>query len=263
MPFGGAALVNAGGRLLVNANVVVKVPTRAMIENEPPVALAVKVGALARPEALVVARATESPPVKVPLAPEVGAVKLTTAPTSGLLLPSRTETTIGARKGVPTDVLCGVPDCDVTVAGHPEFARWARTEIVLSPLLVTTRSVLPSPLRSPTAMLLGCVPTPNTRGAWNVPSPLLKLMNTALSTWLPLIWLASARSVWPSPLKSPTNTQPGPLPREKVVAAPKVPSPLPSKIVKLLGSLLCETTRSSLPSPLKSAITTLYGLKAA
>jgi hypothetical protein len=127
--------------VFVSENVVVNVPTRAVTVNGPPMELA-STGMLARPVSFVVARGL----TKMPLAPEGGAVKVTTAPTSGLLLPSRTETTRGAGYGVLTGVLCGVPDCALTVAGHPALARCTKDESVPSPA-PTTRWLSPGAYR--------------------------------------------------------------------------------------------------------------------
>ena len=57
------------------------------------------------PLASVVEAALES----AQLAPDVGAVKVTVAPLTGLELPSRTVATSGAANAVFTAVLCGVP----------------------------------------------------------------------------------------------------------------------------------------------------------
>ena len=66
-------------------------PAVAVTEYEPKVAFAVKLGAVATPEAFVVTVAVLVPVLaKVPLAPEEGAVKVTDTFGTGLLLPSRT-----------------------------------------------------------------------------------------------------------------------------------------------------------------------------
>ena len=71
---------------------------------------------------------------------------------------------------------------------------------------------------------------------------------------------ATARSSLPSPLKSPTATAKGPDPTAKLVAAPKLPVPVPSRTPMLLDvKLLFPTARSSLPSPLKSPSATERG----
>src|SRR5262249_7878868 len=63
--------------------------------------------------------------------------------------------------------------------------------------------------------------------------------------------LATARSRWPSPLKSPTATDRGPCPAGKLRAVWKLPSPLPRSTLTLSLPKLA-TTRSSRPSPLTS-----------
>ena len=55
-------------------------------------------------------------------------------------------------------------------------------------------------------------------------------------------------------MKSPTATELGPEPAAKLVAALKLPVPVPSKIETLLESKFASA-RSSLPSPLKSPAT--------
>src|SRR5215471_3215997 len=71
--------------------------------------------------------------------------------------------------------------------------------------------------------------------------------------------LATARSGLPSPSKSPTATETGPLPAPKSCAAWKLPSPLPKSTETLLEPALV-TARSGLPSPLKSPTATDRGL---
>src|SRR6516225_5753814 len=81
--------------------------------------------------------------------------------------------------------------------------------------------------------------------------------------------LLTAKSGRPSPLKSPTATDWEPEPVAKFRGARNVPSPLPSNTLTVPGagdrmklprpngtrrSLLFTTTRSSRPSPLKSAV---------
>ena len=86
-----------------------------------------------------------------------------------------------------------------------------------------------------------------------VPSPLPR----RTLTLLPLPF-ATARSSWPSPLKSPTATDCGPLPAPTSAALVKVPSPLPSRTLTLLLPLFA-TARSSLPSASKSPTATEGG----
>ena len=100
-------------------------------------ALAVKVGAVATPELLVVAVVVLVPvPVKVPLAPEAGAVKVTVAFATGLLLASTTFACKAVVKAVETVALCGVPAVAEMVAAAParlvreKFAGVATPETV-------------------------------------------------------------------------------------------------------------------------------------
>src|SRR5271170_884992 len=113
--------------------------------------------------------------------------------------------------------------------------------------LVTTRSSLPSPLKSAAVTDVEPLSAAGLVAALKVPSP---LPNRIVTLLLPA--LATARSGTPSPLKSPTASELGAIPVAGLAAAVKVPSPLPSRIVT---SLLPElaTAKSSLPSPLKSA----------
>ena len=95
--------------------------------------------------------------------------------------------------------------------------------------LATTRSCLPSLLKSPTATELGLSPTIKLVAAPNVPLPFPNSIET-----LSLAKFVTARSCFPSPLKSPTATDSGPTPTVKFVAGPNVPSPLPNSIDTLL-----------------------------
>jgi hypothetical protein len=61
-----------------------------------------------------------TPPANVPLAPPLnGAVKVTTAPLTGLLPASVTVTCNAVANGWPTVALCGVPAVAVILAGEP------------------------------------------------------------------------------------------------------------------------------------------------
>src|SRR5439155_22830255 len=115
----------------------------------------------------------------------------------------------------------------------------------------------PTPLKAPNAHGEGKVqqtPTGKFIATWKVPSPLPSRTETLLE-----FILATARSCVPSPLRSPTVTERGPLqqplPSEKFVSARKVPSPLPSSTETLAESKLA-TARSCTPSPLKSPTVT-------
>src|SRR2546426_659228 len=93
--------------------------------------------------------------------------------------------------------------------------------------------------------------------------PVLKLASTrsSLPSRLPKRMLTpafvTAKSSLPSPLKSPTASDPGPSTPE-FNAGLKVPSPLPSSMLTLLLPAFA-TARSSLPSPLKFPATTEAG----
>src|SRR6185369_2005158 len=81
------------------------------------------------------------------------------------------------------------------------------------------------------------------------------------SSKTPLL-LTTARSVWPSPLKSPAARETGLLPAAKLRADWNVPLPLPNSTETEADRLLA-TARSNLPSLLKSAATTEIGPDAA
>jgi hypothetical protein len=81
----------------------------ALTEYGPPtVLLAVKVGAVAMPDALVETVAVFNPPVKVPLAPEEGAVNVTLTFGTGLPLESLTVA-VSAAKALVIATAWGVP----------------------------------------------------------------------------------------------------------------------------------------------------------
>src|SRR3954469_13876647 len=71
--------------------------------------------------------------------------------------------------------------------------------------------------------------------------------------------LEVTKSGLPSWLKSATATDSGPAPTPKLVAAPKLPVPLPSRIDKL-AELRLATVRSGIPSRLKSPTAIERGL---
>src|SRR5947208_3613431 len=77
-------------------------------------------GADATPEALVATVIVFVALLNVPDAPEAGAVKVTFAPSTGLLLASRTVTESGLANAVLMLALCGVvPALTAIVAGGP------------------------------------------------------------------------------------------------------------------------------------------------
>ena len=88
---------------------------------------------------------------------------------------------------------------------------------------------------------------------WKVPSPLPSNTDTSLEPSL-----ATARSVRPSPLKSPATRASGAIPAAYRTWSWKVPSPLPSNTDTSSESELA-TARSVRPSPLKSPATMAIG----
>ena len=69
------------------------------------------------------------------------------------------------------------------------------------------------------------MPVPKSVAALKLPVPSPSKIETLLESEF-----ATARSCLPSPLKSPTATEIGPLPVPKLVAALKLPVPSPSRI---------------------------------
>ena len=100
------------------------------------------------------------------------------------------------------------------------------------------------------------MPVPKSVFAPKLPVPVPSRIET-----VSLSRFATARSSLPSPLKSPTATEPGPPPVPKSVFAPKLPVPVPSRI-ETVSLPAFATARSSLPSPLKSPTATELGLTA-
>src|SRR4029079_1140027 len=78
------------------------------------------------------------------------------------------------------------------------------TKTLLEPLLATTMSGLPSPLRSAIATDHGIEPAATPVAPWNVPSPLPSSTARLLEPES-----ATARSSLPSPLRSATATDAG------------------------------------------------------
>src|SRR5258708_4507693 len=96
---------------------VAPVALATTLYGPPAVAFAVNVADVATPLAFVVAVLTL--PAKVPLAPLVGGVNVTSTPLTGLLEESLTVACSCATNAVLTLALCGVPAVAVTVAGGP------------------------------------------------------------------------------------------------------------------------------------------------
>ena len=98
--------------------------TLAVTLYVPAVVLAVNVVAVATPAALVLAVTVVTPAVKVPLAPEAGAVNVTVAPTIGLLLASLTVADSAVANAAPTVAVCGVPPvAEIDAAVPAVFVR--------------------------------------------------------------------------------------------------------------------------------------------
>ena len=128
---------------------------------------------------------------------------------------------------------------------------------MLLPALPSTRSGLPSPLKSPTAT--DCGNRPAAKGlpgaGWNPPVPSPRRTVKSLE-----LLLAVTISGLPSPLKSATATDCGPVPTANGLPAAGVnpPVPSPKRIVTVLSPKLA-VTRSRLPSLLKSPTATDCG----
>jgi hypothetical protein len=114
-----AVMLAAAPVRFVKENVVETPFTAAPTTYCPTLLLAVNVGAVATPWALLVAVAVVCPPVNVPLAPLVGAVNVTTAPLTGLLLASVTVACSGVAKLALIAALCPVPASSAMLAGAP------------------------------------------------------------------------------------------------------------------------------------------------
>ena len=119
--------------------------------------------------------------------------------------------------------------------------------------LPTTRSILPSPLKSPETIDAGSLKPLIVVASPKMPEAAPRRTLTVLSVRLP-----TAMSDFPSPLKSATAIESGSAPTVKLTGAWKVPSPFPSSATTLLpgdagaGGPGLEATRSRFPSPLKS-----------
>jgi hypothetical protein len=99
--------------------------------------LAVNTADVATPLLLVVAVFT--PPAKLPLAPETGAVNVTVTPCTGLPPLSFTVATRGAANAVLMAALCGVPLVAVIDAAVPAVLVSAKlAEVVTPPTVAAT-----------------------------------------------------------------------------------------------------------------------------
>jgi hypothetical protein len=122
--------------MLVSVKLAVTPFTPAVTKYEPAVLLAVNVGAVATPWALLVAVVVVNPPLKVPLAPLTGAANVTTAPLTRLLNASFTVT-CSAANAVLTATLCGVPAVAVTPVTDPAWFVNAKLAVTAFTLAVT------------------------------------------------------------------------------------------------------------------------------
>src|ERR1700680_2305768 len=114
---------------LVRVKVVERTPTEAVTVYVPPVLLAVKVGAEAKPLLPVI---PEGGPPNVPRAPLTGfTVNVTVAPWTGFP-PASVTLTVNAPNVPPTPALCGVPAKATIAAGGPVFLR-AKKASLLTP----------------------------------------------------------------------------------------------------------------------------------
>jgi hypothetical protein len=101
------------------AGLLTSVADAVTVYGPPAVALAVKVGEVATPEALVCTVALIPPPANVPLAPEVGELNVTLAPETGLLFASITVATNGFPKACLTCAVWPPPEVAVMLPGGP------------------------------------------------------------------------------------------------------------------------------------------------
>ncbi len=122
--------------------------------------------------------------------------------------------------------------------------------------LATSKSKLPSSLKSVTATEVGLLPAAKLVALLNSPLPFSKRMDTLLE--LPLTTTKSER---PSLLKSAGATARDKLPVKTLAALLKLPSPLPNNTDTLPEEKpSLATARSKMSSLLKSATATDLGL---
>ena len=98
--------------------------------------MAVNFGEVATPEEFVLTIAVAPPPANVPLAPEVGALKVTLAPEIKLPLESFTVATNGFAKARPTSELWPPPDTAVMLPGGPALFSKAKDAGLAAPVTV-------------------------------------------------------------------------------------------------------------------------------
>src|SRR5262245_39031226 len=166
----------------------------------------------------------------------------------------------------PTATARGAPPTVTSMRGRKEPPPLPSSTLTLPWLFAVTRSRAPLPSKSPAATESGVWPTGRIRWfGWNEPSPLPSRTSTAGPEG-PAVF--RARSVWPSPLKSPTATDWAPPVAAPPLTTAVVPAgrnegrPSPSSTLTLWegedGPAL-TTARSGLPSRLKSATVTVRG----
>jgi len=145
----------------------------------------------------------------------------------------------------------------------PGVVVFKNTETVVSLRFGTARSGLPSPLRSPIKTDSGPVPVVKSVLAENegVGTPIAVVFNNTET--VPEVTFATARSNLPSPLKSLTESDRGPVTTGKSVLAENegvvAPGAVVFKNTETVLDTLFGTARSGKPSPLKSAMGTEYG----
>jgi len=134
----------AGAARFVNEKFaeVAPVALATTLYGPPTVAFAVNAAEAATPLPFVVA--VFNPPAKLPLAPLVGAVNVTTTPLTPLFPASVTVATNGAVNPVLIAALCGVPPLAVTLAGGPVTVK--AIPLLLTPPTVTTTLPVVAPV---------------------------------------------------------------------------------------------------------------------
>src|SRR5262245_27018383 len=228
------------------------------------------------PLALVI---TVALPLKEPLAPLPGAVKVTETPWTREPAAFLTDTARVVAKAEFTVVDWLLPVAAVTVTGASSSAMvpvavllvmvsgtrlFSSTDTVALPMLATSRSGRPSPLTSPTATEKGLVPV--AKVCWGAKDGVVAPGAVVFSSTdtVALRLLATRRSGRPSPLTSPTATELGMLPVAKVCWGAKEGGVAPGAVVvsspDTVALTLLATRRSGRPSPLTSPTATELGV---
>ena len=214
------AIVAGGPARLVKEKFadVAPVALATTLYGPPEVALEVKVADVATPLAFVVAVFT--PPAKVPLAPLVGAVNVTSTPLTGLFPASVTVATKGAANAALTVALCPEPLVTATLAAGPtvfvseKFAEVAPVTLattvygppavalavnvaeVAIPLAFVV-AVFTPPAKVPLAPLVGAVNVTTTPLTGLFPASVTNTTNGAVNAVL-------IATLWPEPLDTAT-----------------------------------------------------------